>query len=267
MATHCKNCNTSLMGEYCHTCGQKSHTHRIDSHEIIHDAIHSIWHIDKGFFYTIIQLFLNPKQSLNGYIEGKRVKFFKPLAYILMISAITLAIITGINTISGKPTNHQTTETIQDVKPTTSTTQVKEKTVGEKVGTIIGKITRKYLGFFFLGIVPLLALFCWLFFKNTNYNYWEHFVINIYILAQANFLILALFLFSKIYSATTHVNIGIASFTMNLGLFGLIAFLTIYYYLVYYRAQKIVTFLKSLCIPLLGILSLFIVMGIIGSIF
>ncbi len=53
--TNCLNCGSNLGSGYkfCATCGQKAATHRLNFHEIGHDALHYITHADKGIFTSI----------------------------------------------------------------------------------------------------------------------------------------------------------------------------------------------------------------------
>ena len=88
MTTHCKNCNHHLKGNFCSNCGQSANTHDINFGSIVHEIQHSVFHIDKGILYTTQQLFIRPGHTIREYIEGKRVKHFKPVAYILILSAI-----------------------------------------------------------------------------------------------------------------------------------------------------------------------------------
>ena len=85
----CKNCANKVVSNFCSFCGQANHTKRIDAHYIIHDIPHSVFHVDKGLPYTFIQLTTNPGKALLEYLKGKRVKFFKPFAYVIILSTIS----------------------------------------------------------------------------------------------------------------------------------------------------------------------------------
>lgn len=58
MTAECLNCNEPLKGKYCYTCGQSASTHRFTlQHIFTQDFIRVIFYINKGFFYTIKELF------------------------------------------------------------------------------------------------------------------------------------------------------------------------------------------------------------------
>ena len=86
---NCKNCNTAFEGNFCPNCSQTAKTHAINAATFLHDIPHDIFHIDKGFSYTFINLLKKPSVTLAEYIEGKRIRHFKPFAYVIIMSAIS----------------------------------------------------------------------------------------------------------------------------------------------------------------------------------
>ena len=92
----CKNCNTVVDGNFCPQCGQASNTHRINGLFFLHDIPHSILHVDKGFPYTFYQLIKRPARALDEYLAGRRVKYYRPLSYVLIMSTICVLIVSRI---------------------------------------------------------------------------------------------------------------------------------------------------------------------------
>ena len=65
MEDNCKNCGTLITGNFCNNCGQKKYK-RIDKKYLIDEFQYTILHTNKGFFYTVKNLFKNPgKQRVN----------------------------------------------------------------------------------------------------------------------------------------------------------------------------------------------------------
>src|SRR5689334_20385034 len=89
MSITCKNCHFQYEGKFCPDCGQKADTERITYHSLAHEIPHSILHIDKGIFFTMKELFIRPAATLKEYMAGRRVKHFKPLAYVLILTAFS----------------------------------------------------------------------------------------------------------------------------------------------------------------------------------
>lgn len=88
MQKTCKNCSHKFKGNFCNFCGQSADTHRMDIHSMWHDIQHGILHIDKGFFYTISQLFSRPGYAIKEFLEGQRLKHFKPIPLLFILAGI-----------------------------------------------------------------------------------------------------------------------------------------------------------------------------------
>src|SRR6478736_1543240 len=86
MTKTCLNCNANLAGKFCSNCGQDSNTHRINSHFLWHDIQHGLTHVDKGMLFTIKELFTRPGNSIRQFLEGKRIKHFKPISLVIILA-------------------------------------------------------------------------------------------------------------------------------------------------------------------------------------
>jgi hypothetical protein len=168
-ATICKNCEKPLSGNYCGNCGQSAHVERIDTHYFLHDIPHSVFHVDKGFWFTFKSLFINPGKSLAEYLAGKRINHFRPFAYVLILSAIYVFLAPQIEMLT-------------------------EKNAGASIFKARNErpFFEKYISLLIFIQIPVLSLITWLSFKKAIYNYWEHFLINTYLAAQTNLLLLVI---------------------------------------------------------------------------
>lgn len=84
----CKNCNNQFNGDYCNQCGQSANTHRLDPHFLWHDLMHGIFHLDSGILFTIKQLVTRPGHAIREFLQGKRVKHFKPFSFVIVLATI-----------------------------------------------------------------------------------------------------------------------------------------------------------------------------------
>lgn len=84
----CKNCNNEFEGRFCNQCGQPAATHELNFHFLMHDVQHGLFHLDKGVFFTIKELFIRPGYSIHEYLHGKRAQHFKPISLILVLAGI-----------------------------------------------------------------------------------------------------------------------------------------------------------------------------------
>ena len=89
MTTKCLSCNIISEGKFCSNCSQSLSTHRFSfQHVLQHDFIHGVFHFDKGFFYTIKELFTRPGHSTREYIQGKRTKHFNYFTTVIIVMTI-----------------------------------------------------------------------------------------------------------------------------------------------------------------------------------
>ncbi len=66
----CKNCEATL-GEaalYCSSCGQKVIYERYTLKRILSQTLSIITNLDKGFWFTIKELFIHPEQVIRDYL-------------------------------------------------------------------------------------------------------------------------------------------------------------------------------------------------------
>lgn len=84
----CKNCGQIFKGHFCNNCGQASETHKINAHFLWHDIQHGLLHFDAGIPYSLKQLFTRPGHSIREFIEGKRIRHFKPLSLVAVLGAL-----------------------------------------------------------------------------------------------------------------------------------------------------------------------------------
>ena len=90
MGTKCLNCGNETVNSFCSICGQKNSTHRFSmKHFFLHDFIHGVFHLDKGFLFTLKELYTRPGHSIREYIQGKRAKYFNYFTLMLLIYAIS----------------------------------------------------------------------------------------------------------------------------------------------------------------------------------
>lgn len=137
--------------------------------------VSSVLDIERGFLFTLKELILRPAKSIRGYIEGKRVQFYKPFAYVIIMSTITSFLVYyiemnlharyGYNYVQIDPNSFQ------------------------YYLAIISVFFAKYQSLFYFLMIPIISICSWLFFLK-RFNYWENIVLNTYITAQFNLLMI-----------------------------------------------------------------------------
>lgn len=211
----CKNCDQPLRGNFCSNCGQNAHEHRINAHYFLHDIPHSVFHVDGGFFYTIKMLFTHPGLMIEEYLEGKRVKYFRPIAYVMVMTAFSALLVKFLDWCKGMILKH-----FHD---------------GIEVHKSINFFESYFSVFIFL-MIPIASFLTWLFFIKGKYNYWEHFLANTYIAAQLNIMWILMHLLGMVVVIFSPENTDL-NYGMILTLF-LAFFLFLYGYSFGYLMRK-----------------------------
>lgn len=157
----CKNCGNVFEGNYCNNCGQPADTHAIDTRFVMHDLSHGILHVHGGLFYSARELFTRPGHAIRDYIEGKRVKHYKPISMLVVLATFygVLYHALDINIFAGKEDD-----------------AFDYKGINEWIGHHFSIIT--------VVLLPFLSLSSYLVFRKYGYNYTEHIIINAFYSAQ-----------------------------------------------------------------------------------
>ncbi len=175
----CKNCETHFRGHFCPQCGQSSHVKRIDATYFLHDIPHSIFHIDKGLPYTFYQLCVRPGATLLAYLQGKRVSYFKPFAYVIILSTLSSLFLKLVS-----------------------------KKAPIDTGTNAFTLFSQYPSALIFVLVPLVSAISWMVFRKKQFNYWEHFLMHTYLAAHINIILVLMHLIG-LSGLLDHVNLSI----------------------------------------------------------
>lgn len=84
---NCKNCSTTVNGNFCAQCGQQLQLKRVDWHYVLHEIQH-VLHFEKGILYTVKELLVRPGQSVREFIADNRNRLVKPIIFIIITSLI-----------------------------------------------------------------------------------------------------------------------------------------------------------------------------------
>ncbi len=189
MEDNCLNCHHTLTGKYCSNCGQSAATHKINIHFLWHDIQHGLLHIDKGILFTTKELFTRPGDSIREFIDGKRVKHFKPISLVLVLAGVygLLYHFFKINMLS---------HYIEINGSNASVNRLKE---------IIEKMTEwitEHYSILALLQIPIYTVGTYIGFRRSGYNFIEHLIINTFLVGQRLILHIITFPFYYMSSGT-----------------------------------------------------------------
>lgn len=243
MNLSCKNCDQNLRGNYCNNCGQSAETHRLNFHFLWHDIQHGLFHFDKGVLYTSKQLLIRPGASIREFLEGKRVKHFKPLSLVVILA-----------TIYGLLYHYFHINMFDQVDLINSPN---EKAFIEKYNEWMST----HFAWATLISIPFYTLATYITFRKQGYNFIEHLVLNSFLAAQRLIVHIIAFPLIYIYNGTPNMGkilIITALIDFSFMVWGYIQFFN--------KITKVKAFLLSILSYVIFTASL-LVLGLIGGIF
>ncbi|MEZ4902365.1 MAG: DUF3667 domain-containing protein [Spirosomataceae bacterium] len=248
MITICKNCTNSFEGNFCNNCGQTANTHEINFKSIVHEIQHSILHIDKGILYTTKDLFKKPGQTIREYLDGKRVKHFKPFAYVFILSTI-YALLTKIS--------HKSTFLTDFLDGFyNGTTDEKSKSDIGLIGDIVLWMSNHY-AYSTLLIIPIISFASYLCFFRTKHNYFQHLILNSFVAGQRTVVYLLILPFTY-FIVDKEVNGAVDIIKVSLGIC-----LTFWTYYQFFNTTKPIKKILLTILTYLTMIILFVLLVII----
>lgn len=168
----CRNCRHPISGNFCQNCGQIATVSRINYNTFLTDFVASVFQIQKGFLFTLIELLIRPNTAIKNYLQGKRKPYFKPIAFVFLLSTVyyVMAKWVGFETYLGDFLLglNRGIESDEPDKISESLTHIVKWCIDN-------------FAFTNLMLVPVFSLSTYLFFRRSQYNYFEIIVLNSYI--------------------------------------------------------------------------------------
>ncbi|MBR1450004.1 MAG: DUF3667 domain-containing protein [Prevotella sp.] len=82
---HCRNCDTTFIGNFCPVCGQRAGLGRV-GWQSIKNNIALLWGMDsRSLGYTLLQLLGRPGYLVRDYISGRRQVSFPPVKMLVIV--------------------------------------------------------------------------------------------------------------------------------------------------------------------------------------
>ena len=165
MAEHCQNCNETLTGVFCSNCGQQKFK-RIDKKYILDEFQEIFLQMNKGFLFSVKNIIINPGKTARGFIDGKRVNHYKPILLTFVLSGIATFL----------------SYSILDLQKVMSA-YYSEKHLDSKLMSDLMTILSSYNSIVMMLLIPFFAITTKIAFRKWGHNYYEHIVMNSYILS------------------------------------------------------------------------------------
>jgi hypothetical protein len=90
---NCLNCQTTVIGRYCHVCGQENLEPKESVWHLVTHFFNDITHFDGKFFATVKYLLWKPGFLSAEYMAGRRMSYLNPIRMYVFTSAFFFLIL------------------------------------------------------------------------------------------------------------------------------------------------------------------------------
>lgn len=198
VASKCPNCQTTLQGKFCYSCGQKIREERLSIGYLFEDFVSNVFNLERGAFYTSKQLLLKPEMVIDDYLKGRTIVYTNPFKYLFFTATISAILSSFVNY-----------ELVIPSMASSSSPQVEEAT--KQAFTIM----QQYWTLLTMAFAPIFAICTYFVYKKDKLNYSEHLIISSFTSAQMAILGLPLTLLMVLFPELTS-----AFFTISILGFG-----------------------------------------------
>ncbi|WP_296384349.1 DUF3667 domain-containing protein [Winogradskyella sp.] len=165
---NCKNCHTKLLeqDDYCKSCGGKVIRNRLSFKNLFEHLSETFFNYDNKLLRTFTQLFKQPEDVINSYINGVRKKYINPISFFglaLTLSGLSIFIIKKFY--------------MQYLDFSSLFEGIK---VSQDIFNATSSNALEYNSLFYSFLIPLFALISWVVFLDKKYNLTEHIIIYLY---------------------------------------------------------------------------------------
>ena len=175
MEQTCLNCKSIIITNFCEECGQKKFK-RIDRTYVWEEIQYTFLHTNKGFLYSVKNIIKNPGKTAREFIDGNRINHYKPILLVFLLSGISAFISFKIIEFN-------------DIMKSINSKNVQNSELMNDYMTLLSS----YSAFFMLLSVPFFAVTTKLAFRSWGHNFYEHVVMNAYILSFYTLFIIIIF--------------------------------------------------------------------------
>ncbi|MDR0229168.1 MAG: DUF3667 domain-containing protein [Flavobacteriaceae bacterium] len=248
MQENCTNCNQIITNTYCDNCGQKKYS-RLDKSYLIDEIKEILIYANKGFMYSVLKVAQNPGKTAKEFIDGKRINHYKPILLVFVLSGISALI------------SYQ----VLDFQKIMSNYFTSQKVYSPFMADVFSFIA-SYNSFIMLSFIPMFALLTKIVFRKWGHNYYEHLVMNAYVLAFVTIIYILVF-YPIAYFFKENPTIIYQVFAVS---FFIIPFVLIWFFQQFYREHSftkvILKILLLFTLTIVGYLLLIVLTTIILTI-
>jgi hypothetical protein len=183
-------------------------SNRITVSSLLHEAWHTISHVEQGLQTTMVSLATAPGKMIKKYLSGDRYGFQKPFAFLFIATTVYAILLHFLQ--SAPEVNHQGAST------------------HERFIANADFIESKYYSWLHMGFLPVYGFISFILFRRQRYNYAEWMVVCCYLLSFILFLLIPYQIINYFFDFSNAANFWIQMLIVILySVFALSGFLSI----------------------------------------
>ncbi len=93
----CMNCQTRMVGAFCHECGQENVSYVISFSALLREMYGEFVQVDGRMVKTLAPLIIRPGFLTSEFLAGKRVRYLSPFKMYVVVSALFFLLFTILN--------------------------------------------------------------------------------------------------------------------------------------------------------------------------
>lgn len=243
----CLNCDKSLVGPFCHHCGQNNRFKRLDIRQLLGNFFQNIFNLDAAYPKTFIGLIRHPGIVCKRYVAGMRKRYANPFGYLVVAFALHVflnALITKqeVPPLGGVLTLYATQLMGGVVEGAIEPEAEEERSDSDKPlidQNSITTFTNKYNKWLTYALIIPLALIWAILFRKSQYNLAENYVFALYVFGQFTLLgLVLLFIPLPTFPFSTQI--------FGLGIFSLFITYIVYAGQAFYKQNSLIVLVKIL---------------------
>lgn len=167
----CLNCETELIGNFCHNCGQQKISPGLTVKNSFDEYFYKSIYWESSFNYTVRELFLAPGNFVRNFINGKRKDYIKPVGFFLMTVSFFILMFHFFSE------NH-----FSYMKPIFIGQDTQEMIDTNISANDFRQLEVSRLNYLMFLLPPIMAMFHTLVFRNKEVGYGERLAFYLYVL-------------------------------------------------------------------------------------
>lgn len=176
----CASCGEILIGKYCHKCGDKKfNKNEFTVSNFLGQVFYAFTHFESKIWISLNVLCMKPGKITFEYLQGKRIKYMKPVQLFLLINIFYFFMLNyiGYDVFTSSPEDYMSKDFFKSIY----TSMINEKVKSENFS--LTEYSEKFYNRIYVQskllivlLIPFMAMFLKMLYFKSNRLYFEHLI-------------------------------------------------------------------------------------------